>query len=104
MKIKPVGLQQPAQHLGSAAIESAKAGDIIVIDNGGRLALSPRPRLFALAEAYPQLKANENFLALQKQIAERLEARRDRWGYSYHGSPGDKAHDFAPIVAALTGT
>lgn len=39
-----------------------------------------------------------------EQIAERLEARRDRWGYSYHVIPGDKAHDFAPIVAALTGS
>jgi probable F420-dependent oxidoreductase len=37
------------------------------------------------------------------EIAERLEQRRDRWGYSYHVIPGDKARDFAPIVAALTG-
>ena len=36
-------------------------------------------------------------------IAERLEARRDRWGYSYHVIPGDKARDFAPLVADLTG-
>jgi LemA protein len=27
-------------------------------------------RLFAVAEAYPQLKADQNFLALQKQLAE----------------------------------
>ena len=38
------------------------------------------------------------------EIAERLEERRDRWGYSYTVIPGDKAHDFAPIVAELTGT
>jgi probable F420-dependent oxidoreductase len=37
-------------------------------------------------------------------IAERLAERRERWGYSYHVIPGDKAHDFAPIVAELTGT
>ena len=38
------------------------------------------------------------------EIAERLHARRERWGYSYTVIPGDKAHDFAPIVAALAGT
>lgn len=37
------------------------------------------------------------------QIAERLGARRERWGYSYTVIPGAKAHDFAPIVAELTG-
>lgn len=37
-------------------------------------------------------------------VAERLYERRERWGYSYHVIPGDKAHDFAPIVARLTGT
>lgn len=38
-----------------------------------------------------------------EQIAQRLEERRGRWGYSYHVLPGDRAHDFAPIVAELTG-
>jgi LemA protein len=28
------------------------------------------PKIFALAEAYPQLRANENFLELQRQISE----------------------------------
>lgn len=37
-------------------------------------------------------------------VAERLYERRDRWGYSYHVIPGDKAHDFAPLVSRLTGT
>jgi probable F420-dependent oxidoreductase len=37
-------------------------------------------------------------------VAERLHERRERWGYSYHVIPGDKARDFAPIVAQLTGT
>jgi regulator of RNase E activity RraA len=36
MKIKPVGLEKPKQHLGTAAIVAAQPGDIIVIDNGGR--------------------------------------------------------------------
>jgi len=38
------------------------------------------------------------------QITETLTERRDRWGYSYHCIPGDKARDFGPIVADLTGT
>lgn len=37
------------------------------------------------------------------EIAERLEQRRERWGYSYHVISADKARDFAPIVADLTG-
>jgi alkanesulfonate monooxygenase SsuD/methylene tetrahydromethanopterin reductase-like flavin-dependent oxidoreductase (luciferase family) len=37
------------------------------------------------------------------EIAERLHERRERWGYSYTVIPGDKARDFAPIVAELTG-
>jgi len=36
MKIKPAGLQQPKQHLGTAPIEAAQPGDIIVIDNAGQ--------------------------------------------------------------------
>jgi regulator of RNase E activity RraA len=36
MKIKPAGLQPPKQHLGTAPIEAAQPGDIIVIDNGGQ--------------------------------------------------------------------
>jgi probable F420-dependent oxidoreductase len=37
------------------------------------------------------------------EITERLQHRRDRWGYSYHVIPGDQAHAFAPLVADLTG-
>ena len=49
MKIKPAGLQQPAQHLGTAPIEAAKPGDVIVIDNGGKLEFSCWGGLFALS-------------------------------------------------------
>ncbi len=38
------------------------------------------------------------------ECAERLRERRERWGYSYSVIPGEKARDFAPLVAALTGT
>ena len=40
----------------------------------------------------------------ESQVTENLLSRRERWGYSYTVIPGDKAHDFAPVVAALTGT
>jgi regulator of RNase E activity RraA len=36
MKIKPAGLEQPKHHLGTAPIEAARPGDIIVVDNGGQ--------------------------------------------------------------------
>jgi len=49
MKIKPAGLTQPTQHLGTAPIEAAKAGDIIVIDNGGQLQFSCWGGLLALS-------------------------------------------------------
>jgi probable F420-dependent oxidoreductase len=38
------------------------------------------------------------------ECADELQARRERWGYSYHVIPGDKARGFAPLVAQLTGT
>lgn len=38
------------------------------------------------------------------ELDERLRERRERWGYSYTVVPGDKARDFAPIVAELTGS
>jgi probable F420-dependent oxidoreductase len=38
------------------------------------------------------------------ECADTLQARRERWGYSYHVIPGEKARDFAPLVAQLTGT
>jgi probable F420-dependent oxidoreductase len=37
------------------------------------------------------------------EIAEQLERRRERWGYSYHVVPGDSAVAFAPLVAELSG-
>jgi probable F420-dependent oxidoreductase len=37
------------------------------------------------------------------ECADRLRERRERWGYSYTTIPGEKARDFAPLVADLTG-
>jgi regulator of RNase E activity RraA len=49
MKIKPVGLEKPKQHLGTAAIVAAQPGDVIVVDNGGRPDASCWGGLLALA-------------------------------------------------------
>ena len=38
------------------------------------------------------------------ECADRLRERRERWGYSYTVVPGEKARDFAPLVAKLRGT
>jgi probable F420-dependent oxidoreductase len=38
------------------------------------------------------------------EVGEMLAERRERWGYSYHVIPGDRVHDFAPLVSQLTGT
>jgi len=40
----------------------------------------------------------------ESDCAEQLQERRERWGYSYHVIPGERAHDFAPLVQRLTGT
>jgi 4-hydroxy-4-methyl-2-oxoglutarate aldolase len=49
MKIKPVGLDEPKQHLGTLPIDAAQPGDVIVIDNGGRPDTSCWGGLLALA-------------------------------------------------------
>jgi len=37
------------------------------------------------------------------EIGERLEARRDRWGFSYHVVRDEAVLEMAPVVAAFTG-
>ena len=49
VKIKPVGLQQPTQHLGTPAIEAGQPGDIIVIDNSGQRQFSTWGGLLSLS-------------------------------------------------------
>jgi probable F420-dependent oxidoreductase len=43
-------------------------------------------------------------IGTETEVAERLRARRERWGYSYVVIPGTHVRQFAPVVAALTGT
>lgn len=56
------------------------------------------------ADAGSVLSSPLSLIGAPGEIAERLHERRERWGYSYHVIPGEKARDFAPIVAGLTGT
>jgi probable F420-dependent oxidoreductase len=45
-----------------------------------------------------------NLIGTIAGMAELLHERRERWGYSYHVVPGDKARDLAPLVGQLTGS
>jgi LemA protein len=56
-----VAARSAAAAPGSPVAEQARQEDALT----GALG-----RLFALAEAYPQLRANENFLALQRELAD----------------------------------
>lgn len=49
VKVKPVGLEKPKQHLGTLAIEVAQKGDVIVVDNGARTDVSTWGGLLSLA-------------------------------------------------------
>jgi len=40
VKVVPAGATKPAAHLGTTAIEAASAGDVIVVDNSGRIDVS----------------------------------------------------------------
>ncbi|MBX5465964.1 MAG: RraA family protein [Firmicutes bacterium] len=49
VKVKPVGLEPAREHLGLAAIMQAQPGDVIVVDNGGRIDVSTWGGLLALS-------------------------------------------------------
>jgi LemA protein len=63
-------------------------------------------RLFAVAEAYPELKANQNFLALQAQVAE-IEDHLQMARRYYNGAVRDFNIDIQSfpdlLVARMTG-
>jgi probable F420-dependent oxidoreductase len=56
------------------------------------------------SDAKSVLSSPLSLIGAPAEVEERLHERRERWGYSYHVIPGDKARDFAPIVARLAGT
>jgi probable F420-dependent oxidoreductase len=55
-------------------------------------------------DAKSVLESPATLIGSISECAERLRERRERWGFSYYSIPGDKAHDFAPLVSELTGT
>ncbi|HLH94142.1 MAG TPA: RraA family protein [Xanthobacteraceae bacterium] len=56
VKIKPAGLERPKQHLCTSAIAAAKEGDVIVVDNGGRIDVAAWGGLLSLAAQVRQLR------------------------------------------------
>jgi len=57
---------------------AAEAGDVAALGTAEGALRSGLGRLFAIAEAYPELKANENFAALQARISQIENAIADR--------------------------
>lgn len=55
VKIKPAGLEKPKQHLCTPAIAAAAAGDVIVVDNGGRTDVAAWGGLLSLAARVKKL-------------------------------------------------
>jgi probable F420-dependent oxidoreductase len=55
-------------------------------------------------DAKSVLESPATLIGSLSECTERLQERRERWGFSYFSIPGDKVHDFAPLVAELTGT
>ena len=56
VKIKPAGLEKPKQHLCTAAIAAATPGDLIVVDNGGRIDVAAWGGLLSLAAKIKQVR------------------------------------------------
>lgn len=55
VKIKPVGSEKPKQHLGTPAIAAAAPGDVIVVDNAGRIDVAAWGGLLSLAAQVKKL-------------------------------------------------
>jgi LemA protein len=58
------------EEITSRRAGSINAGDVNAQANAERALSGSLSKLMAVAEAYPELKANQNFLELQKQLAE----------------------------------
>ena len=55
-------------------------------------------------QAAEALESPMTMVGTHGEIVERLQARRERWGFSYHVVQNESALELAPIVAELTGT
>jgi len=51
-----------------AAVTARQAGDVSGVSAAEGMLAGIMPKIYAVSEAYPELKANENFLNLQKEI------------------------------------
>ncbi len=49
IRLKPAGLDRPKQHLGATAINAAQAGDVLVVDNAGRVDVASWGGMLSLA-------------------------------------------------------
>jgi 4-hydroxy-4-methyl-2-oxoglutarate aldolase len=56
VKIKPAGLEKSKQHLCTSAIAAATPGDVIVVDNGGRVDVAAWGGLLSLAAQVRQVR------------------------------------------------
>ena len=56
IRLKPVGLERPKQHLGATAIDAAKAGDVLVVDNAGRVDVASWGGILALGAKTRQIQ------------------------------------------------
>ena len=56
IRLKPVGLERPKQHLGTTAIDAAKAGDVLVVDNAGRVDVASWGGILALGAKTRQIQ------------------------------------------------
>lgn len=56
VKIKPAGLERAKQHLCTSAIAAAQAGEVIVVDNGGRIDVAAWGGLLSLAAQVKQVR------------------------------------------------
>ncbi len=51
-----------------AAVNARQSGDVAGVSAAEGMLAGIMPKIYAVSEAYPELKANENFLNLQKEI------------------------------------
>ena len=77
---------------------------IVVADEGQFAGFAAAVAIMFESDPATVLESPLTLIGNATQIGDRLRERRERWGYSYHVVPGDKARDFAPIIGALTGT
>jgi probable F420-dependent oxidoreductase len=74
---------------------------MVTDDQAGMAAMMGQ--MFGL-DAERALEVPHALIGTVDQIVEQIEARRDRWGFTYWVVQGDAMESFAPVVARLAGT